>query len=140
MSTKDCFNQHLYLRKDIEKIDEDILDNVQRYNLINSLTDGDGIDLNVYLFNIEQWLISQFQNDGQNWPLFYERIAKRFNISSDELMYSNDRDCYVLICFLEQLKKLGHEGSFEFYGEAVLHINGKIIDNDFQLYDIKHNN
>lgn len=139
MITKKSSWNCIYLRPDIDKIDDDILDNMQQYYLINLLSDGDGVDLNIDLSRIEKWLIMQFQNGKQNWSLFYERIAQRFNISSDELRFSNDRDCCILICFLEQLKKLGHKGDFEFYVEGVLHINGEIIDNEVLLADITLN-
>lgn len=131
----DCFNRRLYLREDIEKIDEDILYNIQRYDLINSLSDADGVEFNISLFIMEDWLMKQWQCIGK-LDDFSRKVASRFNVSYEEILSSGDRDQCVLICFLEHLKKIGHDANFDLYAEAVLHIDGDITDNDDELMKI----
>ena len=127
--------ERIYLRDDIEKIDDDILENIKRYDLINSWTDADGVELNINLSTIENWLINQWQCK-ENLKDFYHKVASRFKLSYDALLHSKEFEHCILICFLEQLKKIGHIASFDLYSEAVLHIDGNIIDNDDHLMKI----
>lgn len=127
--------ERIYLRDDIEKIDDDILENIKRFDLINSLSDADGVELNINLSTIENWLINQWQCN-ENLRGFYHKVASRFNLSYVALMHSKEFEHCILICFLEQLKKIGHIASLDLYSEAVLHIDGNIIDNDDHLMKI----
>lgn len=124
-------NRRIYLRDNI-KIDRDILANIKRYDLINSLTDADGVEFNIYLASMEEWLKQKWQCN--NLSDFYKKIACRFNMSSfEDIRSSGEYELCFLICFLEHLKTLGHDAYFDLYSEAVLHIDGNIIDNEIEL-------
>lgn len=123
-------NRRIYLRDDI-KIDRDILANIKRYDLINSLTDADGVEFNIYLASMEEWLKQKWQCN--NLSDFYKKIACRFNSSFDEIRTAGEYELCFLICFLEHLKASGHYAYFDLYSEAVLHIDGNIIDNEIEL-------
>ncbi|MFQ0972051.1 hypothetical protein GYW75_02785 [Gilliamella sp. ESL0232] len=120
-------SKRLYLRDDIIKIDDDILSNIKRYDLINSFSDGEGVEFNLYLSKMEDWLMKQWQCNNLND--FNHKIASRFNSSYKEILSSGDYTQCFLICFLEHLKELGHNAYFDLYSEAVLSIDGEIIDN-----------
>ncbi|MCX8578687.1 hypothetical protein J3U21_04685 [Gilliamella sp. B2776] len=124
-------SRKLYLRDDIIKIDKDILSNIQRYDLIKSLSDAGGVEFNIYWSKMENWLKKQWQCKYQTD--FYEKIAIRFNSSYKEMLSSGNFEQCFLICFLEHFKELGHDAYFDLYSEAVLNIDGHIIDNINEL-------
>lgn len=128
------YRTHIYLKDDIDKIDEDILANIQRYNIFHSLSDANCVEFNIYLSTMENWLIEQWQC---NKPVdYYRKLASRFNSSYEEIISSRDLEQCILICFLEHLKKIGHNAYFDLYTEAVLHVDGYIIDSDDELMKI----
>lgn len=99
--------------------------------MINSFSYGEGVEFNLYLSKMEDWLIKQWQCNDLND--FNHKIASRFNSSYKEILSSGDYTQCFLICFLEHLKELGHNAYFDLYSEAVLHIDGDIIDNVNEL-------
>lgn len=127
----DCLKQRLYTKDDIVQIDDDIFDNIKRYDLINYFSDADGVDFNLYFHSMEEWLINQWKSD--NYSDLYHKIARRFNISNDELMSSGEHELCFIICFLEQFKLIGQDAQFSLYSEAVLSINSEIVDNETAL-------